>query len=259
MKYTKKKGRTVKRLLIDIETAPEIATVWGLWQQNVGINQILEDGYVLCWSAKWLDDDTMYFDSIQKSKPKQMLKRIHKLISSADAVVHYNGNQFDMPTLNREFLKHHMLPPAPVKNIDLLVTVRKQFRFPSNKLDYVAQRLGVGKKTEHQGHELWLGCMNNDPVCWAKMREYNENDVLLLEKVYKKLLPWVVQHPSISVYDGIARVCPKCGSDHLNSRGYAHTKVGKYRRYQCVDCGSWMRDSHRDESTLTIKERLTVD
>ena len=44
-----------KILSLDIETAPAKVYCWGLWDQNIGINQIVEDGYVLCWCAKWID------------------------------------------------------------------------------------------------------------------------------------------------------------------------------------------------------------
>ena len=84
-----------------------------------------------------------------------MLEGIHSLLDEADAVCHYNGTKFDMPTLNKEFLVHRMTPPPPMKQIDLLRVVKSQFRFPSNKLDYVAQRLGLGKKKDHEGHTLW--------------------------------------------------------------------------------------------------------
>ena len=90
-------------------------------------------------------------------KIKTMPKGIHGLLNDADAVVHYNGTKFDIPTLNKEFLLHSFNPPSPYKQIDLLRVVRSNFRFPSNKLDYVAQRLNLGKKHEHEGHELWGG------------------------------------------------------------------------------------------------------
>ncbi len=56
-----------------------------------------------------------------------------------------------------------MFPPAPFKEIDLLTVAKGRFRFVSNKLDYVAQQLGLGKKTEHSGHELWVQCMAGIP------------------------------------------------------------------------------------------------
>ena len=107
----------MKILLLDIETAPNTAHVWGLWQQNVSLNQLMESGYVLCWSAKWLGKDWIYFDSIQNKSTKSMLKGIYKLLDEADAVVHYNGKKFDIPTLNGEFLKCGFKPPSPYKQI----------------------------------------------------------------------------------------------------------------------------------------------
>ena len=41
-------------LLIDIETAPNKVYTWGLWNQNVSLNQIDEVGYTLCWAATWV-------------------------------------------------------------------------------------------------------------------------------------------------------------------------------------------------------------
>jgi DNA polymerase elongation subunit (family B) len=147
--------------LLDIETAPNTAHIWGLFKQNISINQIMESSYVLCWSAKWYGKDEIMFSSVHKSRPKAMLNNIYLLLAEADAVIHYNGTKFDIPTLNKEFLLYGMTPPAPYKQIDLLRVAKNQFRFPSNKLDYVAQALGLGKKTKHIGHELWIQCTIN--------------------------------------------------------------------------------------------------
>lgn len=227
-------------LLLDIETSPNLATVWGLFNQNISIGQLLEAGHTLCWAAKWLGEDDIYFDSVYRSRPASMIKRIHKMISQADAVVHYNGTKFDMPTLNREFLMRGLPPPAPYKQIDLLKTVRNRFRFTSNKLDFVAQQLGLGTKVKHKGHELWLGCMNKDPESWKVMEEYNIRDVELLEDVYNTLLPWIKGHANYCLHKG-EEVCPHCGGSHYQRRGYAYTMGGQYQRYQCKDCGTWFR------------------
>lgn len=234
----------MKILLLDIETAPNLAYVWGLWQQNVGLNQIESAGYTLCWAAKWLHEDTVMFDSIKKSGEKRMLQRIHKLLDQADAVVHYNGVKFDIPTLNKEFLKNDMTPPAPYKHIDVLLHCRRIFRFESNKLDYVAKALGLGSKVKHEGFELWVQCMAGDKAAWKRMEEYNRHDVVLLERVYERVLPWIVGHPNVSVHDEIPS-CTNCGSTHYHARGYAITNATKYKRYRCVDCGHWFKDSKR--------------
>jgi hypothetical protein len=230
----------MKILLLDIETAPNLVHVWGLWQQNVGLPQIIDSGYVLCWAAKWYGEEEVTFSGINKVKPRSMIQRIHKMLEDADAVVHYNGTKFDMPTLNKEFLMHGLTPPAPYKQVDLLRTARSQFRFPSNKLDYVSQQLGLGKKTKHIGHELWIQCMAKNSEAWEMMEEYNKNDVVLLEKVYDKLKPWIKGHANHGVYeDGLC--CPNCASIKYQRRGYAMTATNKYQRFQCKDCGAWFR------------------
>lgn len=235
-------------LLLDIETAPNLAHVWGMWQQNVGLPQLIDAGYVLCWSAKWLGDSDIMFDSIRKSGPKRMLRRIHKLLSDADAVIHYNGTKFDIPTLNKEFLTHGMEPPAPYQQIDLLRTARSRFRFPSNKLDYVAKALGVKQKVKHRGHELWIKCMEGDNEAWSEMEVYNKGDIDTLEGVYFKFRPWIKGHANHSVFNS-DMVCPSCGGTHYQRRGYQFTRAGKYARFQCTDCGSWFRHNKTEAQT----------
>jgi len=196
----------------------------------------------MCYSAKWLGEKDIYFDSVYQSTSQSMLEGIHGLLEDADAVVHYNGTKFDIPTLNKEFLLYGMTPPAPYKQIDLLRVAKNQFRFPSNKLDYVAQALGPGKKTKHIGHELWIQCMANNKEAWIMMEEYNRNDVVLLEKVYEKLKPWIKHHANHGVYeDGLC--CTNCASINFQRRGWSYTQAHKYQRYQCVDCGTWFKAS----------------
>jgi RNase_H superfamily len=234
----------MKRLLLDIETAPNVAHVWGLWDQNIGLTQLLASGYVLCWAAKWVGEEEIFFDSIHQSKPKKMLKRIHSLLDECDVVIHYNGKKFDIPTLNKEFLLHGLSPPAPYKQVDLCQVAKSTFRFPSNKLAYIAKELGVTEKKNNRGHELWIGCMAGDPECWVEMEDYNRGDVVSLEEVYIKMLPWIKIHPNYGLYDKPGRpVCTNCGSNRLQRRGTARTMVNEYHRYQCKDCGSWMKDS----------------
>lgn len=229
-------------LYLDIETAPHRVYAWGLWDQNIGLNQIEEPGYTLCWAAKWLGEKKVMFSSIRDGE-KKMLRRIHALLEEADAVVHYYGKKFDIPTLNQEFLAHGMKPPAPFIEIDLIETVRKRFRFASNKLDYVVQRLGLGAKVQHKGMDLWRDCMAGDDAAWKVMKRYNIRDVNLLEPLYEYLKPWLVSHPNMALFtEATVRVCTTCGSKHLQRRGKARKLTQVYWRYQCVDCGSWMRE-----------------
>lgn len=232
----------LKTLLLDIETAPHRVYAWGLWNQDIALNQIEEPGYTLCWAAKWYNKPDIIFRSLYMHSKREMLGDIYSLIDEADAVIHYNGTKFDIPTLNQEFVSQGWAPPSPAINIDLLQTAKRRFRLPSNKLDYVAQYLGSGGKVKHKGMELWRDCMAGDKEAWKTMKEYNEHDVRLLERVYKKLLPWVPNHPNNALFDGgNDMVCPNCGSAHIQRRGFYYTKTMTYQRYQCNACGAWSR------------------
>lgn len=232
----------MKILLLDIETSPNIAHVWGLFKQNVGLNQLMETGEVICFAAKWVGKDKIYFASTHHSGKANMLKLAHKLLEEADVVVHYNGERFDIPHLNTEFVQMKMMPPASFKQIDLYKTVKSNFRFTSNKLAHVAVELGVGKKVKHEGHELWVKCMAGIPEAWESMREYNTQDTVLLEDLYFVLLPWLKVSVNAGMYgDQDTMQCPNCASEKLHKRGFSYTSVSKFQRYQCQGCGAWSR------------------
>lgn len=235
-------------LTLDIETSPNLAHVWGLFNQNIGLNQLLESGEVLCFAAKWHGSKKVLFYSVHHHGKEAMVQAAHDLLSEADAVVHYNGAKFDMPHLHREFVTAGLEPPAPYAQVDLLRVVKKQFRFPSNKLDYVAQALNLGAKHHHTGHQLWIDCMAGSDKAWNLMRRYNRQDVVLTEKLYDKLLPWITSHPTVGLYDGrTGDSCPNCGGTELRMQGRAYTAISVYQRYRCADCGKWSRGNKRLE------------
>lgn len=234
----------VRTLLLDIETSPNLGYVWGLWDQNVGLNQLVETTDMMCFSAKWLGDpETMFFSS-HRDGHEQMVMDAWNLLSEADAVVHYNGRSFDIKHMNREFVTAGLGPPQPFKQIDLMLAVKKHFRFPSNKLEYVATALGLAGKEKHEGFDLWKKCLAGDPEAWARMGSYNRRDVTLLEELYARILPWISGLPNATLYGGDG--CPSCGSSAVEARGYAYTGVSRFPQFHCRDCGSWFRTGRRD-------------
>lgn len=180
-------------LLLDIETAPNLVAVFQLKQTYINPRYIMQDGYVLCYTAKWLGEKKVYF-SKNPDGHKKMLEDIHSLLSKAEAIVHYNGKKFDIPTLNSEFLLHGLTPIEDMVQIDLYRLVRRTFNFPSYKLEYVCKRLGLGSKVSHKGWDLWKECMDkthkSHAASWKEMERYNKQDVVLLEKLYGKVRPW---------------------------------------------------------------------
>jgi len=241
----------MKILLLDIETAPNLAYVWGAFKQNITMDKIVENSEVLCWSAKWYGSPGVHYRSKQTGKVS-MLRAVHKLLDEADVVVTYNGQAFDTRVLNREFLLAKMLPPSPYKQIDLYRVVTDRFDFPINKLDYVLKRLGFKGKVRHPGFQMWIDCAAGDERAWAKMAAYNQRDTTELEQLYTVLRPWVRNHPNTGAFDGRPDACPTCGEEHkLQRRGFAVTRDVKYPRFQCGGCGSWLRGKKAVDSTRT--------
>jgi hypothetical protein len=241
----------LRLLVLDIETRPNLAFVWGLWNQNVGVNQIAESCEMLCWSAKWVGKHKVLFKSTYHDGKEEMVKGLWELLDEADAVIHYNGTSFDIPHANREFLEAGLTPPSPYQQIDLLKAVRKRFRFPSNKLEYVADALSIGEKLKHEGFELWRRCMAGEESAWKLMRQYNINDVAITELLYERIKPWIPNIPSHAAHTQEA-VCPACGSDDLQARGFAYTKQSRYQRFQCKACKKWSR-STKGESVQIVE------
>lgn len=235
-------------LIYDIETTPNLGYVWGKWQQDV--IQFKSQWELLCFSYKWLGDKQVNVLGRDVGSEKDLVLHLHEAFNLADVVIAHNGDQFDQKMMNAKFIEYGLNPPSPYKSIDTKKVAKRYFRFTSNKLDDIGDLLGVGRKLQTGGFELWLGCMQNDPKAWKKMKQYNKQDVVLLEQIYLKLRPWIDNHPSVALIDGEMHSCPKCGSDKLQSRGYRYTKVAKQRRYQCMNCGGWCQGRYTEATSM---------
>lgn len=248
---------SAKILVLDIETAPNVAYVWRYFKTHVGAKQVIEKGYMLSFAAKWLGEDDIYYSDTSNQKEIGLLKDLLPLLEEADMIVAHNGERFDLPQIRGRYLENKMPPPSPVKVIDTFKIAKKEFGFPSNSLEYLCQVLDCDvKKDGHKkfpGFELWLEVLKNNPEAWEEMRNYNIDDILALESLYMKLRPYARYHPNVAVFNeekNEAPACPKCGGQHLQKRGFAYTNVGKYQRYRCNDCGGWSRS----RTTLVNKE-----
>lgn len=237
-----------KVLTLDLETSPMLVYTWGLFKQDIGINQIVEHTRVISWAAKWFGKPGVMFASEFHDGREQMLERIHALLGEADAVVHWNGTSFDMPHLRREFKLAGMPPHNPVQEIDLMRVAKSRFYFPSYKLQYVSTQLGLAGKVSHTGFDLWRQCLAGDEKAWSLMRKYNKGDVTVTEQVYEQLLPWINKHPNLGHYaDGDA--CPNCGSDSMQKRGFYYTDASVFQKFWCKACGKWSRSAKSEGRT----------
>jgi uncharacterized protein YprB with RNaseH-like and TPR domain len=224
-----------KILLVDIETAPIKAYVWRLFDQNVGLNQIIDNGGIICVGLKWAGERETFLYSDWEHGHEEMLRNVHRMISEADAVVTYNGDKFDLPKLQGEFLLMGLPSPPPVTSIDVYKAVRK-LGFISNKLAFIGPLLKMGGKIKHEGFDLWTKVIDGDEKAQRMMSRYCVQDVRLLEKVYRKILPFIKNHPHLGT---TKHECGACGSNNTQSRGFRRTKHFRIQRIQCQDCGSW--------------------
>lgn len=252
-----------KVLIFDIETAPIIAHVWGLWENNVGLNQIVKDWHVISWSAKWLDapeNEVMYADQRGVKNiedDSKILKLIWDLLDTADIVITQNGIKFDQKKLNARFILNDMSKPSSFRHIDTAKIARKHFEFTSNKLAYMTDKLCTKyKKLTHHGkfagHEMWTECLKDNLEAWKEMEKYNKYDVLSLEELYHKLIPWD-SSIDFSVYtEEEKRVC-SCGSESFAKNGFHYTNAGKYQKYICKNkkCGK----EHKGKVNLFTQEK----
>ena len=249
-------------LIFDIETAPLMSNIWGLWNQNVGHNlSMLEsDWFIITWSAKWLFEEEVFTGKLTPEEAKnqddsRIVRNFWQLLNDADIVIAHNGDKFDIKRVNTRFLKLGLHPPTPYQTIDTLKHVRKKFNISSNKLDYVAKFLELGGKMETGGFELWKGCMEGDQESLNKMEEYNIKDVTLLEEVYLRIRSWITPHPNMGLHIGEnVTCCATCGGTELTIVGTYKTYMSEYDALRCDSCGSINRS--RASSLTTEARRL---
>lgn len=237
----------MRTLILDIETATLLAHVFQLKVDYISPEAVTHETFMLCWAAKWEGKPKMVSDVLTGHEAvaqddSRIVQSLADLIREADVVVAHNGDRFDIPMLNNRLLLLGLEPLGPVKTIDTLTLARKSFRLASNRLDYVATRLGVGSKLP-TSFDLWRQCYQGDEQALARMVKYNRHDVKILESVYHRLKPYVKGLPRLVDGEmGKRGVCPSCGEDSLQRRGYHRTNASTFQRLVCTACGRWCRE-----------------
>lgn len=254
-----------KILLVDIETAPLLASVWRLWKENVGLNQIKEDWYILSYCAKWLGSDEVIYEDVRDLglNDKPLMESLWKLLDQADWVIAHNGIKFDLPKIQARMILNGMKPFSPVKQIDTCQVAKKYFGFTSNKLAYLSEKLAPEHvKSEHKkfpGFDLWRECIAGSVEAWQEMAAYNISDVLSLEAVYLKLRPWIPNHPNFALHvESGVPVCVCCGSANLREHEKESvTMLSSFTQYVCNDCGKHVRSRKNTRTKEQMSAILT--
>lgn len=232
--------RKPKILFFDIETTPNLAYVWGKYEQNV--ISYRKEWELLSFAYKWRGESKVTCVGRCDFKDKtdrSLVEALWDLLDEADIVVAHNGDAFDNKKACAKFIEHNLEPPKPYKTIDTKKMAKSRFAFNSNSLNDLGLTLGLGKKIQTGGFELWLGCMAGDKKSWKTMKAYNVQDVNLLEKVYDKLKVWDQNHINLAAMEQVKDGCPLCSSQKVQRRGFTYSRASKRERLQCMACRHW--------------------
>jgi hypothetical protein len=205
-------------LIWDIEVSPNIGLFWRAgFDQSISYDQIIAERKIICICWKWVGEPKVHaLTWDEEQDDATMLRKFSEVIESADEAVAHFGDRFDLPWIRARMI-HLGLPPLPkIKTVDTKAWASKNFSFNSNKLDYLGEFLGFGKKIKTE-YSLWKDILLEEcPVAMDKMVRYCKRDVALLEKVYLRLADWCTPKSHAGVLGGLDNwTDPRTGSTNV--------------------------------------------
>lgn len=243
-------------MLFDLETSAILLYAWKLGDEIWNPKFIRRNWFVLCWSAKWLGEKKIYRSSLPqfrgyKELPNRTEKNIDegvvaglwKLLNECNIAVAHNLRGFDRKKANTRFIINGMPPPSHYDIVDTLTVARTQFKFTSNKLGYLADKLGVKHKLDAGGFDTWDDIEWGKAKAWRRMIKYCDGDLAPLEGIYEKMKPWMPRHPyhsaSTQVLTEEDKGCNKksCKGKGMVKDGIRRTKSGMFQKFRCIGCG----------------------
>lgn len=245
------KAKPIKRLFFDIETGYYTLKIKTFQLKNYikyfDPDTIEKEKEIICISYKWQYEDKVHTLDFRNGE-KQMLKKFIKVLGEADEAIAHNGDNFDIKELRTKCLFNGVLMFPTYRTLDTLKKARQSFRFASNKLDYIAKYLSLGKKLEHTGFDLWERVIDDKcPKALKEMIEYCEQDVILLEDVYTALSPYIYHNTNFAkLKGGELWHCPECTGENVEMYKTYTTAMGVVRRnMKCDDCKKQYRISNK--------------
>ncbi len=238
-----------KILFYDIETAPNLAYVWGKWQQDV--ISFVQERELLSFAYAINDGPVKCITREKDKTDKKLVSLLASLLNGADVTIAHNGDSFDRKVIKARMLYWNMKPLKLNSSVDTKKVAKTYFNFNGNGLNDLCKYLKIGSKAHNAGFDMWLGCISNDPAAWKKMAHYNRVDVVILRKLYNRMLPWIENHPNLYGISELTgqrvRACPTCASNRIKSRGLQYLTSSSKRRWQCKSCGKQFATSLRTE------------
>lgn len=155
-------------------------------------------GVIYSYCIKDSASETIYERLITKKElfsddmDKQVVKSLIKDIQKFDILVTYYGTRFDIPFIRSRAVHHGLDYPSYGENIhiDLYYLIRNKFNLTRNSLKVACQfLLGETDKTIVE-YKHWMKAMQGNKEALDYIIEHNRYDVLDLEKLYDKIIPF---------------------------------------------------------------------
>lgn len=229
------------------------------YNDYIAAENIVQERHIIsaCW--KVLGEETVHsidvldFPSHFARHPhddSRVVKALHDVLSEADVLIAHNGNAFDVKFTEARILIHGLAPLPPITKLDTLKAAKDRFLFNANNLDYLGKVLGVGRK-KPTTTGLWMRVLKGEKAAVKEMTAYCKQDVLLLERVFLKLQPYMADHVNRHLYGQTG--CPRCGSSKVQSRGVHRAITRTYQRFQCTACAGWFKAAKATPTTIKAR------
>lgn len=243
-------------ILWDLETSPFLAYGFTFYDYSLNGDMVKIEDSLICASWKVLGEKEVHAISIADDKKRYkknpyddyyVVSELRKVLVESDALIAHYGDKFDRKRFNDFLIRNKLEPLPPIITIDTHKIAKQHFHFKNNRLDYLGQFLGLGRKTK-MSFDVWKRCMEGDEKAVKEMVDYNKQDVKLLEEIYLKISPFSpTTKLNMNLFSDVP-VCSLCKSINYHFRGYGYTNTGKHRRFQCKDCGKWNRLTKNEPS-----------
>ena len=199
---------------------------------------------MLSFAYQWLGEKKIHVRALSDYRgfnkdhrnDRNLVQELRGVLSDADILVAHNGDRHDLPKLNTRLIFHGMDPLESKRSIDTYKAAKRYFKFSANSLNHLGTYLGFGGKKVTTGWEMHRRCIEGDAKAFNELKRYNARDVDLLNKVYLRLRPFLVNHPNLTYYSRVDG-CPACESPTIKPDGWFYLKSGKKKRHICKECG----------------------
>lgn len=259
-----REGVRNKILILDVERLPGITKQYwwdraDLKQRYIHYESVERQPRTTIVCAKWYDQpDVIELAEWDTGGRKKFLRKVHQLLGSADIVVGHNIDNADIPWLHGDlFLEANLPPLPPIKTVDTLKILRRQFKSgaPFKSLSAFCQIVGIPGKSDVYDRDAMERAVTGKSVeDRQRLVAYCAGDVIATQGLYDYLRPYIPNHPALAVEGkDPLRVCHRCGhdTDPIPRRYVAN--VLSYSMRRCPNCGGYSRISISPERMSFIR------